>query len=218
MYHSIFLIGFRATGKSTIGLKLAQKLGWEFLDTDELVKEKSGTSINNLTKNGTNWLEFRQLEHNVITELLHKHNIVVGVGGGAPVTDLVQPQSGKTFGELNATLFKDRPETLTVLLTADEEILEQRMREFEMASAEPTRPPLDKESATRLEEKIKKYEGHPEKQKEIVTDEIIKNSMEHLVLRKPLYAALTDKVIDTGKCTLDDCVEEILKFYNTISA
>lgn len=218
MYHSIFLIGFRATGKSTIGLKLAQKLGWEFLDTDKLVKEKSGTSINTLTKNGTNWLEFRQLEHNVIMELLHKHNIVVGVGGGAPVTNVLQPQTGKPFGALNAALFKDRPETLTVLLTADEAILEERMREFEMASTEPTRPPLDNESASKLEEELKKYAGNPQKQKEIVTDEIIKNSMEHLILRKPLYAALTNKVIDTGKCTLEDCVEEILEFFNTSSA
>jgi len=218
MYHSIFLIGFRATGKSTIGKRLAQKLGWAFLDTDEIIKEKSGTSINTLTKNGTNWLEFRQLEHNVIMELLHKRNLVVSVGGGAPVTDFVQPQSGKPFGELNAALFKDRTKTLTILLTADENILEERMRAFEMASAEPTRPPLDKESATRLAEELKKYEGNPQKQKELVTDEIIKNSMDHLVLRKPLYAALTDKVIDTGKCTLDNCVEEILEFFNTTSA
>ncbi len=212
MYHSIFLIGFRATGKSTIGLKLAQKLGWEFLDTDEIIKEKSGTSINTLTKNGTSWLEFRQLEHNVLMELLHKRNIVVGVGGGAPVTDIIQPQTGKPFGELNAALFKDRTETLTVLLTADENILEERMREFEMASAEPTRPPLDNASALKLEEELKKYAGNAQKQKEIVTDEIIKNSMDHLVLRKPLYAALTDTVIDTGRCTPDDCVEKILQF------
>lgn len=212
MYHSVFLIGFRATGKSTIGQKLAEKLGWEFLDTDELVKEKSGTSINTLTRNGTSWLEFRQLEHNVIMELLHKRNLVVSVGGGAPVTDIIQPQTGKPFGELNAALFKDRRETLTVLLTADESVLEDRMREFEMASVEPTRPPLDKESAAKLETELKKYPDNPHKQKEIITDEIVKNSMEHLILRKPLYAALTEKVIDTGKCAPDECVEKILEF------
>lgn len=212
MYQAIFIIGFRAAGKSTIGRMLAQKLNWEFIDTDDIIKERSGTSINSLTKNGISWAEFRQLEHNVLMELLHKHHIVVSVGGGAPVTNVVQPQSGKPFSKLNIELFKDRPKTLTVLLTANNEILEQRMREFEMLITEPTRPILDNEAALILKEKLKKYEGNPQKQKEIITDEIIKNSMEHLVVRRPLYAALTNNVIDTGKCSPDECVEKILEY------
>src|SRR5207248_7102834 len=42
---SVILVGFMATGKSSVGRALADRLGLEFLDTDEVVEQRLGKSI-----------------------------------------------------------------------------------------------------------------------------------------------------------------------------
>ena len=42
---NIVLIGLMGVGKSTVGKKLAQKIGRDFVDTDQLIENKCGTSI-----------------------------------------------------------------------------------------------------------------------------------------------------------------------------
>ena len=42
---NVVLIGLRGTGKSTSGRLLAIRLGWAFVDTDEVVQERAGKSI-----------------------------------------------------------------------------------------------------------------------------------------------------------------------------
>lgn len=41
----IFLTGLSGAGKSTVGRLLAERLGWQFLDTDALVEEAAGRSV-----------------------------------------------------------------------------------------------------------------------------------------------------------------------------
>jgi len=50
MKEIVFLIGFRAVGKTTIGKKLAERLGFTFLDTDALICEKKGATVNALSR------------------------------------------------------------------------------------------------------------------------------------------------------------------------
>ena len=58
----IFLTGFMATGKSKIGPILAERLNREFIDTDELIVEKSGQAIPELfAEDGE--ANFRVFEH-----------------------------------------------------------------------------------------------------------------------------------------------------------
>ena len=47
---SIFLIGFMGAGKSTIGKKLAHRLGLTFFDLDKLIEAKAGCSISDIFK------------------------------------------------------------------------------------------------------------------------------------------------------------------------
>ena len=52
---NIILTGFMATGKTTVGKLLAEQMGYEFVDTDELIEERSGLKISEIfRKKGEN--------------------------------------------------------------------------------------------------------------------------------------------------------------------
>ncbi len=79
---NIILIGFRGTGKTTIGKLLAKQLGKEFIDADVYLEKKEGMSIKDVFKKGGETL-FRDIESKVITELSLLDNKVIATGGGA---------------------------------------------------------------------------------------------------------------------------------------
>ncbi|MCR4611494.1 MAG: shikimate kinase [Lachnospiraceae bacterium] len=77
----IYLIGFMGVGKTTVGTKLAEDMGYEFVDTDEMIESKEGLIINEIfEQKGEDY--FRKLETDTIKELVNKDNIVVSCGGG----------------------------------------------------------------------------------------------------------------------------------------
>jgi shikimate kinase len=82
MKTSIALVGFMATGKTTIGKLLAQKLGKDFIDVDELIIKKAGKSIPAIFRDDGE-IHFRELEIEVTRELAGRKNAVIACGGGA---------------------------------------------------------------------------------------------------------------------------------------
>jgi len=79
---NIFLIGYRCTGKTTVGRALAQRLGAEFVDADDYLVEKTGKTIKRIfAEDGEQ--AFRDLEERCISELAARSNVVVAAGGGA---------------------------------------------------------------------------------------------------------------------------------------
>lgn len=77
----IILIGFMASGKTTIGLRLAEALGRRFIDTDKLIEERKGMSISEIfEKHGESY--FRNVEEEIISEALNQINTVIATGGG----------------------------------------------------------------------------------------------------------------------------------------
>jgi shikimate kinase len=78
---NIILIGFRGTGKTTLGKILAERLNRTFIDTDALVIEKAGQSIPEIF---SQWgeKEFREREKEIIQNIQTKH-AVIACGGGA---------------------------------------------------------------------------------------------------------------------------------------
>ena len=80
--NKIILIGFRGSGKSTVGRHLAQKLGWEFRDADEEIEREQGRTIREIVKE-QGWDYFRQLERLYLRGLLGKERLVCALGGGA---------------------------------------------------------------------------------------------------------------------------------------
>lgn len=79
----IFLIGFMGCGKSTLGRKLATKLGYDFIDLDHQIEKQIGMSIGAyFAANGEE--AFRAFERKTLQELDYPSNCVVATGGGAP--------------------------------------------------------------------------------------------------------------------------------------
>ena len=78
---NVYLIGMMGAGKSTVGKLIAQQLGYQFFDTDELISQVAGKSINEIF--ATSGEEaFRDLETQVISEICAYKNLVVATGGG----------------------------------------------------------------------------------------------------------------------------------------
>ena len=79
----IFLIGFMGSGKSTLGFKLAQKIGYDFLDMDQIIEETAGMTIPGIfSEHGEE--VFRKWELDILLELCKYENVVISTGGGAP--------------------------------------------------------------------------------------------------------------------------------------
>jgi shikimate kinase len=77
----IFLVGFMASGKSTVGKELAKGMGWRLLDTDDLVEEREQRSIERIfSESGERF--FRQAESEVLRSLDDLRRAVVATGGG----------------------------------------------------------------------------------------------------------------------------------------
>ncbi len=83
----IFLTGYMGSGKSTLGRRLANKLGLSFIDLDEFFEQKFKTSIS-LFFERFGEASFRRLEHEVLKEVIEKYDdVVISSGGGTPCYD-----------------------------------------------------------------------------------------------------------------------------------
>ena len=79
---NIVLIGYRGTGKSTIGRKLADRLRRDFVDIDTLLVERAGKSIRQIFEEEGE-AGFRDRESAVVAELAGRDHLVIAAGGGA---------------------------------------------------------------------------------------------------------------------------------------
>jgi len=78
---NIVLIGMRGSGKTTVGKILAQKLGREFIEMDELITRKAGFGIPEIVEK-QGWEKFREIEEEVTGEAAGRDNIINASGGG----------------------------------------------------------------------------------------------------------------------------------------
>ena len=113
MKEIIFLIGFRAVGKTTVGRQLADRLGFSFLDTDILICDKKGATVNDIVE-AEGWDGFRRSEQEVLQGLGEQRRCVIATGGGAILHRHLWPFL-KEHGPV-------------VWLTADPDILCQRIQ------------------------------------------------------------------------------------------
>ena len=83
------LIGMPGAGKTRVGGEVAQMLGVRFTDSDEVIEQRAGMRI---TEYFSEYGEpkFRELESQVIADLLHTADGIVSLGGGAPMTESVR--------------------------------------------------------------------------------------------------------------------------------
>lgn len=82
-HRNIILIGFMGSGKTTLGKKIAQKIGFEFVDTDLLIEQQNNLSTSEIfVQKGQDY--FRLAERDLLNDLKQKEHQVIAVGGGLP--------------------------------------------------------------------------------------------------------------------------------------
>jgi shikimate kinase len=100
MKRHVALVGFMASGKTTIGRKLARKLRWPFCDTDALIVENHGPSSAIFANEGET--AFRRYESDAIRAALEREEAtVIALGGGA----LTIPRNRNLLGERAYRIF-----------------------------------------------------------------------------------------------------------------
>lgn len=98
---NIVLIGFMGSGKSTIGKKLAEKIGYCFCDIDRVIERDNKKSISEIFETeGEEY--FRELETKTVKILIDTvSNCIISVGGGLPIKE----GNGKLLKELGTVVF-----------------------------------------------------------------------------------------------------------------
>jgi shikimate kinase len=78
---NIYLVGFMATGKSSVGRELAERQNFQFVDLDNLIELKEIKRISDIfAKDGEPY--FRKVEKEVLEDTAKKNKFVVACGGG----------------------------------------------------------------------------------------------------------------------------------------
>ena len=91
---NLILIGNPGSGKSTIGILLAQKLNLRFFDIDFLIENKTNMKIAEIfEKKGED--EFRNLEKEITLKFLNKTNCIISLGGGAFINEIIKKKVKK---------------------------------------------------------------------------------------------------------------------------
>jgi shikimate kinase len=116
------LIGYRATGKTTLAKLLAQQLGWQWIDADVEIERVAGKTIAQIfAEDGEP--AFRDLEVRVIADLCRRDRLVLAAGGGAPLREenrQTMRQSGKVVWLIA------QPETILNRMSGDATTAQRR--------------------------------------------------------------------------------------------
>ena len=85
----VVLIGAPGSGKSTVGAALAKVRALDFIDTDQLIEEREGKAITDIfVVDGEP--HFRAVELETLKHVLTLNDVVISLGGGAPISDHAQ--------------------------------------------------------------------------------------------------------------------------------
>lgn len=81
----VFLVGHPGAGKAVVAKHLAEKLGWKFVDADLGLETRIGSTIPDILGQGEN--NFYSCQHEILSELCSKDNIVVTTDPSAVCSD-----------------------------------------------------------------------------------------------------------------------------------
>jgi shikimate kinase len=118
----IILIGYRGTGKTTVGRLLAAQLGWAFADSDDAIESTTGRSIAE-TFAAEGEAGFRKHEADALGELSKREAIVIATGGGA----VLRPENRELLRSAGFIAWLTaRPETIRDRLRGDPRSAQRR--------------------------------------------------------------------------------------------
>ncbi len=93
---NLFLIGYRCTGKTTIGKSIAAAIDWSFVDADTMLVRECGKPIKEIVDT-EGWETFRRMERSTLKQICTEDRQVVATGGGV-VLDKANIKAMKTSG------------------------------------------------------------------------------------------------------------------------
>lgn len=171
------LVGYRGTGKSTVGRLLADRLRRPFVDADDWIVERSGRTIRAIFEESGEPV-FRDWEERVLREILvERPDAIVATGGGAVLRE-ANRRLLQSFG-------------LVVWLRAEPD-----------------------ELARRLEADAQTREARPS----LTSAGTLREILDVLEVRTPLYRAVSHVEIDTQGKTPSVIVEEMLTQWSRVDA
>ena len=140
MSNPIFIIGYMAAGKTTLGRYAAREMGRDFIDLDRYIEARYRKSIADIfASDGED--RFREIERNMLHEVAEFDNVLVATGGGTPCFF----DNMEYMNERGVVVFLSCPvETICrriraskvkrpLLLSLDDETLANRVNEMLMA-------------------------------------------------------------------------------------
>lgn len=131
-YPNLVLIGYRATGKTSVGARLAEVLQRPFVDLDQVLVREAGRSVADIVAQG-GWAEFRRLEKQLVARYRNARGLVLATGGGV----VLDPDNVAAL----------RENGITIWLTADPGAIQARLAQDQPRDA--NRPSLTGEDTIR---------------------------------------------------------------------
>jgi shikimate kinase len=125
---NLVLVGYMGTGKSTVGKKLAKRLGMKFVDSDHEVERVTGLTINEIFKKFGE-VRFRSEEKAAVRRLTRDSGQLIATGGGA----VIDPENVEMLKETG----------FIVCLTAQPEVIYERVKRKKNRPLLQTDNPLD---------------------------------------------------------------------------
>jgi shikimate kinase len=122
MTQTIFMVGARGAGKTTVGSALALALGYQFTDTDLFMQQTTQMSVAEMVAN-EGWLGFRRRE-SIALQTVTQPSTVVATGGGA-----ILAEENRQFMRQHGTV---------IYLRSPAEVLAQRLEEYPQDAQRPT--------------------------------------------------------------------------------
>jgi shikimate kinase len=144
---NLVLIGYRATGKTSVGIRLAEVLQRPFVDLDQVLVREAGRSIADIVAQG-GWAEFRRLEKELVARYRDARGLVLATGGGV----VLDPDNVAAL----------RENGILIWLTADPVVIQARLAQDQPRDA--NRPSLTGRDTIRevlavLEERAPLYQA-----------------------------------------------------------
>ena len=167
---NLFLTGYRCSGKTTIGKSIARTIDWSFVDSDLLVTQKSGKSIQNIIDT-QGWNAFRRMERSALKQICANDRQVVATGGGVVLDD--------------ANIKAMQASGMVIWLDAGAETIQERM--LQDKSSENFRPALtDKGRMEEIEDMLLQRKPYYESASDfaINTDGISVNEITQRIIEK----------------------------------
>ena len=132
-----FLIGYKSSGKSTMGRKLAVSMHLQFIDLDEVIEKREAKTIPQLyTELGDEG--FRIKEWEALKEVVKSDNVIVALGGGTPChcdnMNLIEKYGDVIYLRLDDETLVDRLKSATtdrpIVMNKNEDELRFYIREI----------------------------------------------------------------------------------------